>query len=193
MSVRLLVVGLGNPGRKYADTRHNIGFQIVGEVARRYNVSFTRTRANAMICDFRLGSALVLLAKPQTFMNNSGQSTGALVNFYKLPLENLLVVYDEVDLPVGTLRMRAEGGHGGHNGMRSIIQHLGSQKFARLRVGVGRPGGGKKVGLGYVLKPFSKAQAPIMDIARPTAADAVAAFITQGIEYAMNNYNKSVA
>ena len=87
----------------------------------------------------------------------------------------------------------AEGGHGGHNGMRSILQHLGSQKFARLRVGVGRPGGGKKVGPGYVLKPFSKAQAPIMDIARPTATDAVAAFITQGIEYAMNNYNKSVA
>lgn len=189
---RLLIVGLGNPGRKYADTRHNVGFQIVSMAAERRGVAFTRTRANALVCDFRAGSKQVVLAKPQTYMNNSGSSVAALVNFYKLDLANLLVVFDDADLPVGAIRIRAEGGHGGQNGMRSIITHIGDQGFPRMRIGVGRPRGGGKVAGDYVLKPFSKAQAEVMDIVLPTAVDAIDAFIDQGLEYTMNSYNKVI-
>lgn len=192
MPERRLVVGLGNPGRQYEDHRHNVGFMVVSELARQKGVSFGRMRANALVCDYVLNGLTVTLAKPQTFMNNSGQSVGALVNFYKLPLEHLLVVYDDVDLPVGTLRMKAEGGHGGQNGMRSIIQHLGASNFARLRIGIGRPAGGGKVGPDYVLKPFSREQAPIMEHVLPLAVEAVTCFLTDGIESAMNLYNRTV-
>jgi peptidyl-tRNA hydrolase, PTH1 family len=179
------IVGLGNPGREYAGTRHNIGFAVVDELAHRASVSFESAPADALIARWRLRETM--LAKPLTFMNLSGQAVGELVRYFKIDLVDLLVIVDEVQLPLGRLRARVRGSAGGHNGLKSLIEHVGSD-FARLRVGVGR-GDERRDLADHVLSRFDKAEAD--EVARMTtrAADAAEMFITSGIEAVMNGFN----
>jgi PTH1 family peptidyl-tRNA hydrolase len=183
-----LIVGLGNPGREFKNTRHNIGFMLVDRLAQRMNVDFSRSQSKALVTDGRYQGYKILLAKPQTFMNKSGHPTRALLKFYKLSLENFLVVYDDVDLPFETLRIKPSGSSGGHKGMESIIKQLGSSDFPRLRLGIGRPPGSQQAA-DYVLKPFKKQEVEFLENYLARAADAVQTFIDQGIEYTMNQYN----
>ncbi len=187
-STPYLIVGLGNPGREYRESRHNIGFLLLSHLAERLGVSFSRLQSKALVTDGRYQDHKIILAKPQTFMNLSGQAVGPLVNFYKIPLENLLVVYDEVDLPFGTLRLRPSGGSGGHNGMKSLITRLGTEGFPRLRLGVSRPPG-RMEAAAYVLQDFSREEAALLPEILDLAGDAALTFITQGIEAAINRYN----
>ncbi len=183
-----LITGLGNPGKGYARNRHNIGFMLVSELAEKLGLTFSRMQANALVTDGRHEGHKVILAKPQTFMNNSGQAVGSLASFYKIPMQNLLVVYDEADLPPGTIRMRPEGGSGGHQGMKSIIQRLGGQDFPRMRLGIGRPPGRMETPA-YVLQDFSAQEEELLSLTLSRGVEAVLAFITEGIDAAMNRYN----
>jgi PTH1 family peptidyl-tRNA hydrolase len=183
-----LVVGLGNPGREYADTRHNIGFQIISQLAEKHGLKFARMQNDALVTTGRIGNTRVVLAKPQTWMNDSGRAVGPLVKFYKVELARLLVVYDDLDRPAGSLRLRSEGSHGGHNGMKSIIARLGSLEFPRLRVGIGRPPG-RMDPAAYVLQLFSRDEEAFMDMARARAVEAIECFLAEGIMAAMNKFN----
>ena len=186
-----LIVGLGNPGRRYQGTRHNIGARVIDTLARRHHVAL-REEGWADVGALTLDGARVLLARPQTYVNVSGTAVADLRRRHRLPLENLLVAFDDLDLPVGQIRLRAKGGHGGHNGMRSIIETLGSEEFARLRVGIGRPPGGVDPA-DYVLSRFSKEEQARLDEAVERAADAVEAFVRRGIEAAMSASNLRVS
>ncbi len=183
-----IVFGLGNPGRDYERTRHNVGFQILDILARRHHIVFTPHKFDALAAKVRLGQEDVLLVKPQTYMNLSGKAVAPIVRFYKVPLDNILVVYDDLDLAFGTLRMRPKGGDGGHKGMRSIIQHLGTSDFPRLRVGIGRPPG-RMDPADFVLRPFTDEEEEEMRVVREEAADAVEIWATQGLEPAMRFVN----
>jgi len=185
-----LIAGLGNPGKDYHDTRHNIGFMTVNRIAECLEVSFTRTQSKALITDGRYQGNRIYLAKPQTFMNASGQAIGALIKFYKIPLKNLLVAYDDVDLPFETIRMKPSGGSAGHRGMKNIIQLLGTQDFPRLRLGVGRAYGSKQAA-DYVLKPFSKEESEFLSVYIDRAAKAALSFVTEGIQQTMTEFNRS--
>jgi PTH1 family peptidyl-tRNA hydrolase len=182
-----LVVGLGNPGRRYRGTRHNIGARVVEALARRHGVAL-REEGWAQVGTLTLGKVRVLLARPQTYVNVSGTAVADLRRRHRVPLSNLLVVYDDLDLPLGQIRLRAGGGHGGHNGMRSIIDALGEQGFPRLRLGIGRPPAGVDPA-DYVLGRFDPAEAALVDAAVERAADAVEVFVLEGIERAMSAFN----
>jgi PTH1 family peptidyl-tRNA hydrolase len=184
-----LIAGLGNPGKEYRETRHNIGFMTVDRIAERLGTAFTRTQSRALITDGRYQGHRIYLAKPQAFMNTSGQAVRALVKFYKIPYKNLLVVYDDVDLPFEAMRMKPGGGSAGHRGMKNIIQQIGTQKFPRLRLGVGRAYGSKQAA-DYVLKPFSKEEQEFLKVFIDRAASAALAYITDGIDRAMTEYNR---
>ena len=186
-----LIVGLGNPGRRYQGTRHNIGARVIDTLARRHHVAL-REEGWADVGALTLDGARVLLARPQTYVNVSGTAVADLRRRHRLPLENLLVAFDDLDLPVGQIRLRAKGGHGGHNGMRSIIEALGSEEFARLRVGIARPPEGVDPA-DYVLSRFSKEEQAQLDEAVERAADAVEAFVRRGIEAAMSASNLRVS
>lgn len=186
----LLIVGLGNPGPEYKLNRHNVGFMVADELGKMLDARFGRMQANALVAQARLGDQRIILAKPRTFMNRSGSSVGGLLRFYKAPLENLLVIYDDVDLPYQSLRLRGEGGSAGHNGMKSIIENLGSQAFARLRVGVGRPKG-RMATPDHVLQDFSRAEQEALEFVVQRAAEAALAFVDKGVVAAMNEYNKT--
>lgn len=183
-----LIVGLGNPGPDFEMNRHNAGFLVLDEVAKELGAAFSRMQANALVAQGRRGEARLVLAKPRTFMNRSGSAVAGLVRFYKVPLEKVLIVYDDVDLPFDTLRMRAEGSSAGHNGMKSIIASLGSQDFARLRVGVGRPKGRMRTP-DHVLQDFSRAEQKELPFVLGRAKDAVVAFVDKGVVTAMNEFN----
>ena len=183
-----LIVGLGNPGPQYANTRHNIGWMVVERLAAQHRLSFDRLQFKARVAAGSLADRRVVLAKPLTYMNLSGEAVGPLMRFYKIPLERLLVVYDEIDIPFDTLRLRPEGGAGGHRGMRSIIQSLGSQQFARLRVGVGRPPSGWEAA-DHVLAPWTKDEAALVPALIERAALASETWLTEGILTAMNRFN----
>lgn len=183
-----LIAGLGNPGREYAASRHNVGFMLVDRLAARLGASFSRLESKALVCKSEYQGRRMILAKPQTYMNLSGQAVGGLLNYYKVPLENLLVAYDDVDLPLGTLRLRPGGGSAGQKGMKSIIERLGSQEFPRLRIGIDRPPG-RMDAAAYVLQDFSRQQAEFLPPLLERAVDAVLLFVTQGLEAAMNQYN----
>ncbi len=184
----LLLVGLGNPGRDYKLTRHNAGFLLLDHLAAKLDVSFTRLQFKALLTTARLEGRKLILAKPQTYMNLSGQSVGALMKFYKLPPEALLVAYDDVDLPFGTLRMRPKGGAGGHKGMKSIIERLGTQNFPRLRIGIGRPPG-RMDAADYVLQRFSAAEQDALPLLFDRGVDAIRIFAASGLDAAMNYVN----
>lgn len=183
-----LIIGLGNPGKEYAQSRHNVGFMILDHLAERYGVAFTRYEQKAFVVKVASEQGTLIFAKPQTYMNLSGQSVGALVRFYKVPLEQLLIVYDDIDLPFGTLRMRPGGGSGGHKGMQSIIDRLGSQDIARLRIGVGRPSN-SKAAANYVLNEFNGREKLDLPLILDRAAQAVQDWIRFGLVEAMNRHN----
>jgi peptidyl-tRNA hydrolase, PTH1 family len=185
-----LIVGLGNPGRQYQDNRHNIGFKVIDHLAKRLEVNFSRVMFRALTTDTRHQGRRVLLAKPQTYMNESGQSVASLVRFYKVPLEKLLVIHDDVDLPFDTLRMRPKGGSAGQKGLASIINRLGTQDFPRLRVGVGRPPG-RMLAAAYVLQDFDREEKEILPNILERAVEASLEFIIEGIDSAMNKFNSN--
>lgn len=185
-----LIVGLGNPGREYARNRHNIGFRVVDHFAYVHAINFGKAQHSAMLALGRLGGTRVILAKPQVFMNNSGRAVSALLNFYKVPFDHLLVIYDELDLPFGSIRLRQEGGAGGHNGMRSIIAQLGGNSFARLRVGIGRPPG-RLDPAAFVLQDFNQAEAIEVEAVVDRSVKAIETFVAGGIVAAMNQFNST--
>jgi peptidyl-tRNA hydrolase, PTH1 family len=187
-----LIVGLGNPGREYKETRHNVGFMVVDRLCQKWGVKPTRLQSKALVAQTLVGEEKIILAKPQTFMNLSGESVGPLVRYYKLELSQLLVVHDDLDLPLGTLRLRPGGGSGGQKGLNSIIQKLGTQDFPRMRVGIGRPPG-RMDAADYVLQTFSSGDLETFQFVLNKAEEAVTAFIQHDLNTAMNQYNGVLA
>lgn len=183
-----LVVGLGNPGSEYRETRHNVGFLVVDEIARRCRVEQWREQFQALAAKTVSDGSAVLLAKPLTFMNLSGQAVAGLAGFYKIEPADVFVVTDDVALPIGRLRARREGSDGGHHGLRSVIEHLGTQAFPRLRVGVGRGEADRSL-VGHVLGRFAAGERETMTAAVLRAADATEMFLRDGIERVMNAFN----
>lgn len=187
---RYVIVGLGNPGRQYTRTRHNVGFQIVDRLAEKYNLKFNKVMNKAIVSLGEIRDRKVILVKPQTFMNVSGTSVGPTVKYYKTPPTGLLVIYDDLDLPVAQLRLRKLGGSGGHNGMKSIIQHINTEAFARLRVGIGRPPG-QMDPMDYVLQSFSSSDEVLMEQTYNRAVDGIERWLTDDIERVMSVVNAS--
>jgi PTH1 family peptidyl-tRNA hydrolase len=183
-----LVVGLGNPGSRYRRTRHNVGFMVIDMVAERWGITVGGKRHEAELGTGTVEGERVVLAKPQTFMNASGESVAKLRRLYRLDPADVLAVYDDLDLPLGKVRLRGEGGAGGHNGMASLITVLG-KGFPRLRIGIGRPPGGADP-VGFVLEPFEAKESGTIDDAIARASDAVEAWITLGLDAAMNRVNR---
>jgi peptidyl-tRNA hydrolase, PTH1 family len=183
----LLVAGLGNPGREYERTRHNVGWLVLDELARRHGGSW-RSKFSGSLAEIRLDDARVALLKPETYMNESGRSVAAAARFFKVPAESLLVAHDDVDLEPGRLQARRGGGLAGHNGLRSLAQHLGTQDFLRLRIGVGRPGrGDPRPVKDWVLSPF--APEDDVDALLTRAADGVETIVRDGLEAAQQRFN----
>ncbi len=182
-----VVVGLGNPGSVYAGTRHNVGYAVIDSLAKSPRAGRFQSRFQALVGELLEGPHKVLLVKPETFMNLSGRSVRQLTDFYQLPLEDLLIVCDDVNLPLGKLRIRARGSHGGHNGLRDIQRHLGTSAYARLRIGVDSPRQSDLVD--YVLSRFRPTEQAVIDEAVQTAAQAVMAWVEHGTEFCMNQYN----
>jgi len=189
-----LIVGLGNPGEKYARTRHNAGFLVVDELAARWGVSWAgETRFAALVARTVVAGRRLLLAKPQTFMNASGEAVARLMQFYQVPPHGLLVVVDDADLKLGTIRLRPGGSSGGHHGLESIAAHLGGETgYGRLRVGIGRTSPGQREIAGHVLGRFDEAEWPLMQQAIVRAGDQIQCWLESGIEKAMNQYNGAV-
>ena len=183
-----LVAGLGNPGQAYRHNRHNVGFMAADRLAKRLGVVFSRMESKALLAKGEHQGKRILIAKPRTYMNLSGQAVGALMRFYRVPFENLLVVYDDVDLPLGTIRMRPGGGSSGHKGMDSIIERLGEENFPRLRLGIGRPPG-RMEAADYVLQDFSTSDYEFLDQILDQAVEAILVFLDEGLDAAMNKYN----
>ena len=184
-----LIVGLGNPGPGYARNRHNVGFQCVERFIRRHNLAHERVLFKALVTTGQMGDIKVVLARPLTFMNLSGQAVRPLLRWYHVALPDLLVVYDDLDLPLGKIRLRQRGGSGGHKGMRSIIEALGSEEFPRLRIGIGRPRHGDPQD--YVLSDFTPDESILMEGVYERAVNAIELFIAEGIVAAMNKCNTS--
>jgi PTH1 family peptidyl-tRNA hydrolase len=188
-----MIVGLGNPGQEYARHRHNVGFQVVDEFARRHGLAFDRMQKRARLAQGVVDLAgrwrgHVLVAKPMTYMNLSGEAVRALAQFYKLTPVDILVVHDDLDLPFSRMRLRPGGGAGGQKGVASTIAQLGSDGFARLRMGIGRPPG-QTDPADFVLRPFTASEEQEMALVRPKAADAIEAWLAEGVEAAMNRFN----
>jgi len=187
-----IIVGLGNPGRQYAHTRHNVGFDTVDILADRYNINVDGKKHKALYGKGFIENQKVILAKPRTFMNLSGESVRELIDFYKIDeKEELIVIYDDISLEPGQLRLRTKGSAGGHNGIKSLISHLGGQEFKRVKVGVGEKPRGYDLA-DYVLSRFSKSERELVEEALERAADSVIKMITGSMEAAMNEYNKKV-
>ena len=183
-----LIAGLGNPGQQYRGNRHNVGFMALDRLAARLGGSFSRVEFKALVLKIEYEDQRMILAKPHTYMNLSGQAIGSLIHYYKVPFEKFMVAYDDVDLEFGTLRIRPDGGSAGQKGMASIIQRLGTQEFPRLRIGVGRPPG-KMDAAAYVLQDFTASEKKELDATLETAAEAILTFIAQGLDSAMNRFN----
>lgn len=187
-----LIVGLGNPGREYKDNRHNLGFMLVDRLSVRLNARLSRMQAKALVGTVNYEGNKLILAKPQTYMNLSGQSIHGLARFYKVPLENMIVAHDDLDLPFGTIRIRPGGGPGGQKGVASTIERLGTKDFRRLRIGIGRPPG-RMDPSAYVLQNFTQADLPLLSEVLDRAAEAVLTFVTKGLDTAMNKFNGEIA
>lgn len=185
-----MIVGLGNPGSKYQETKHNIGFITIDEIAYRFNVAFQKTQFQADIAEFFIGSEKIMLVKPLTFMNESGRAVGPLMTYYGVDESELIVIYDDMDLPIGKIRLRQKGSAGGHNGMKSLIAHLGTDIFPRIKIGVGRPHSSQTV-VSHVLSKFPKETHEEMLLAVKTAADAIVYF-GEGHSFidTMNQFNR---
>jgi PTH1 family peptidyl-tRNA hydrolase len=183
-----LVAGLGNPGRKFENNRHNVGFMLLNRLAVKFEQSFNQVESKALVCKVSYLGERLILVKPQTYMNNSGMPVGSLVHFYRVPLQNLLVAYDDVDLPLGTLRLRPAGGSAGQKGMLSIIERLGTEEFPRLRIGTGRPPG-RMEAADYVLQDFPPEEMSLLAETLDRGVQAVLTFLEHGLDQAMNQYN----
>ena len=184
-----LIVGLGNPGAEYAKTRHNAGFLLVEKLAVRWRVDWKSERKfNARMARAEHRGHRILLCQPQTFMNASGETVGAVVGFYRLPRTRILVAVDDADLPLGELRLRADGSSGGHHGLESIEQHLGAREFARLRLGIGRQDGAREI-TDYVLSRFDRVEAALMEKVLDRASSQAECWLNDGIQKAMNQFN----
>jgi peptidyl-tRNA hydrolase, PTH1 family len=186
-----LLIGLGNPGREYRDTRHNVGFMLIDRLAVRLDARGMKVQAKAIVTTAAYQERKLILAKPQTYMNLSGHSAQGLLNFYKLPVENMLIAHDDLDLPFGTIRIRPKGGPGGQKGMASTIEQLGTNGFARLRIGIGRPPG-RMDPAAYVLQDFSRDEFKALSEIIDRAAEATLEFVMNGVNAAMNKYNGTV-
>lgn len=187
-----IIAGLGNPGQKYENTRHNMGFKAIDHLAEKLGVDVNRAKFKGLIGEGRIGTEKVILLKPQTFMNLSGQSVREIMNFYKIPEENLIVIYDDFDLPIGSIRIRKSGGPGTHNGMKSVVSELGSRKFPRIRIGIGNSEGST---IQFVIGKVGNDEQSILDETAAAAAAAAEDVVRIGIENAMNIHNtrKSVS
>lgn len=183
-----LVVGLGNPGKKYDGTRHNVGFAVIDSLSGAPGVASFQDRFDADVAEWHEAGEKILLMKPQTFMNLSGRAVRAAVDFYQIELADVLVICDDMALPLGKLRFRARGTHGGHNGLRDIQQHLGTTDYARLRIGVDVPGE-EKDAIGHVLGKFKPSEKPAIADAISLAGQGVMTWVGQGIQKCMNQYN----
>jgi len=181
-----VVVGLGNPGSKYHGTRHNVGFAVVDSLASGPGARRVQSRFQAQVCEVIEGNDKILLVKPETFMNLSGRCVRQVVDFYQLELSDLLVICDDMALPLGKLRFRAKGTHGGHNGLRDIQNHLGTTEYARLRIGVDSP---QDEAIDHVLGRFKPSERPVIEDAVGLAAQAVIVWVRQGIQVSMNQFN----
>lgn len=188
MTDTFLLIGLGNPGREYKDTRHNIGFMMIDLLSVRLDARGMKLQSKAIVISAHHQERRIILAKPQTYMNLSGQSVQGLLNFYKIPVANLLVAHDDMDLPFGTLRIRPSGGPGGQRGMAHTIEQLGTKDFPRLRLGIGRPPG-RMDPKAYVLQNFTKDEFNLLPDVLNRAADAALEFVMNGLNAAMNKYN----
>ena len=183
-----MIVGLGNPGQEYSATRHNVGFMAADALADHWQAPAWRDRFDAWVTEVRLGAETVYLMKPQTYMNLSGTAVNALLRFYKMDISDVIVIYDDLDLSVGRLRLRAKGGSGGHRGIESLLVHLGKDEFARVRIGIGRPPAGWETAA-YVLSRFTAEEAPLVQDAVKQAAEAAESIIRHGLLKAMNLFN----
>lgn len=188
----VMIVGLGNPGPEYRHTRHNFGFLALDELAQSLSIQVKRLKFKAMIGEGKYSGSKVVLVKPMTFMNESGRAVAPLMRYFKVPLSNLLVIHDDLDLPFGMLRVRPSGGTSGQRGMASIITQLGTQEFARMRLGISRPPG-QMDPVDYVLKNFLPAEADLLAIVLRTAVEASQTFIAEGLTKTMNTYNGEVS
>ncbi len=186
-----LIAGLGNPGIQYRFNRHNVGFMVLDRFAAKVDLKFTRVESKALVTKAEIDGKRIILAKPHTYMNLSGQAVGALLKYYKISLDRLLVASDDVDLPLGTLRLRPGGGSAGQKGIASIIDRLGTQDFPRLRVGIGRPPG-RMDSADYVLQDFSSGERVILVETLDRAVNSILSFINEGLDAAMNQYNGTV-
>jgi PTH1 family peptidyl-tRNA hydrolase len=186
-----LLIGLGNPGREYKDTRHNFGFMLIDRIAVRLNARGMKVQSKAIVTNTTHEDRKLILAKPQTFMNLSGQSVQGLVHFYKIPLTNVMILSDDLDIPFGTIRIRGAGGPGGQRGLGSILEKLGTKEVPRLRLGIGRPPG-RMDPAAYVLQNFSRDEMQTLSEVLDQGAEAVLAFVAHGLNKAMNEYNGSV-
>ena len=190
--IRLLIVGLGNPGKKYENTRHNVGVEVLDRVATKHEGKFKRTKELAFCSDIRVNGEKIILAKPTTFMNESGLAVQQLVRKHDLEtLDALLIIHDELDLKPGSLKVKLHGGLAGHNGLKSISKHLKSNDFGRLRIGVGKPPQ-SQLGKNYVLKPPSKSDRIAIDNCIEKATDAIEAILSHGYEMTMNEFNREI-
>jgi PTH1 family peptidyl-tRNA hydrolase len=190
MAERYLIVGLGNPERKYTATRHNIGFRCVEAIAAAYDITFDKSQAKARIALGQIDDFPVILAKPQTYMNLSGEAVSGLARFYKVPPANLMVIFDDMDIPLGTLRIRKSGGASGQKGVKNIIAQLGTQEFPRTRFGIGRPPG-RMDPAAYVLLPFKSDEEILVIETVQRVINAMATWLSDGIDNAMNQHNGS--
>lgn len=186
-----LLIGLGNPGREYRDSRHNVGFMLIDRLIVRLNARGMKVQSKAIVTTALHEERKLILAKPQTYMNLSGQSAQGLLHFYKLPIENMLVAHDDLDIPFGTIRIRPGGGPGGQRGMASTIEQLGTKDFPRLRIGIGRPPGRMNPS-DYVLQSFSREEIKTLSEIIDRAADAALTFVMDGLNKAMNKFNGSI-
>ncbi|HCR72631.1 MAG TPA: aminoacyl-tRNA hydrolase [Anaerolineae bacterium] len=191
MTETYLIIGLGNPGREYKDTRHNIGFMLMDYLAEKLDARGMKVQSKAITISALYNEKKIILAKPQTYMNLSGQSVQGLLNFYKIPFENLLVAHDDLDIPFGTIRIRPTGGPGGQRGMADTIEQLGTKDFPRLRLGISRPPG-RMQAKDYVLQNFSKDEQKLLPEILSRASDAALEFVMNGLNMAMNKYNGEI-
>ena len=185
-----IIIGLGNPEPEYSNTRHNMGFDVINKLAKENDISLNRTKFNAIYGTGIIEGEKVILIKPQTFMNNSGESVIEFVNLYKEPLENVIVIYDDMDTDIGTIRIRAKGGPGSHNGMKSMVSCLNSENFSRIRIGIGRPSG-EYDRIDYVIGQIDEEEKKILEQGQNEAVEAIKYWIKNGIDNTMNKYNKN--
>ncbi|PKM81435.1 MAG: aminoacyl-tRNA hydrolase [Firmicutes bacterium HGW-Firmicutes-14] len=185
-----LIIGLGNPGKNYAATRHNTGFMTIDYLAEKLGIKTDKLKFKSLIGEGLVNGEKVVLAKPQTFMNLSGEAVFDMISWYKAEPGDILVIYDDMDLPLGKIRLRMKGGPGGHNGMKSIIYMIQTEDFPRLRIGIGRPEDERFESVDYVLGKFNEEEGKIMTTAVKKAADAVVAALETGVEQAMNEVNR---